>query len=68
MMGWIAGDRDHQHQGELDTRCGYPVVLRFGQPEWLIRFVEHRIADRRIIRLIRKWLKAGCWKTGARGE
>src|SRR6202790_439657 len=27
--------------------------------EWLIRFVEHRIGDRRIIRLIRKWLKAG---------
>ena len=27
--------------------------------EWLIRFVEHRIGDRRGIRLIRKWLKAG---------
>src|SRR5262245_19718389 len=27
--------------------------------EWLIRFLEHRIDDRRIIRLIQKWLKAG---------
>jgi len=27
--------------------------------EWLIEFVEHRIGDRRVIRLIRKWLKAG---------
>lgn len=27
--------------------------------DWLIRFVEHRIGDPRIIRLIRKWLKAG---------
>ena len=27
--------------------------------EWLIRFVEHRVGDRRVIRLIRKWLKAG---------
>ena len=27
--------------------------------EWLIRFVEHRIGDQRVIRLIRKWLKAG---------
>jgi RNA-directed DNA polymerase len=27
--------------------------------DWLIRFVEHRIGDRRIIRLIQKWLKAG---------
>ena len=26
---------------------------------WLVRFVEHRIGDRRIIRLISKWLTAG---------
>ena len=27
--------------------------------EWLIKFLEHRIGDRRILRLIRKWLRAG---------
>src|ERR1700750_1819122 len=32
--------------------------------EWLIRFLEHRIGDRRIIRLIQKWLKAGILKDG----
>ena len=32
--------------------------------EWLLRFVEHRIADRRILRLIRKWLKAGVSEDG----
>ena len=32
--------------------------------EWLIRFVEHRIGDRRITRLIRKWLKAGVLEDG----
>jgi group II intron reverse transcriptase/maturase len=32
--------------------------------EWLIRFVEHRIGDRRIIRLIRKWLTAGVMENG----
>ena len=32
--------------------------------EWLIRFVEHRIGDRRIIRLIRKWLTAGVMEDG----
>jgi len=32
--------------------------------EWLIRFVEHRIGDRRIIRLIRKWLKVGVLEDG----
>lgn len=27
--------------------------------EWLMQFLEHRIADRRVLRLILKWLKAG---------
>src|SRR5262245_43037896 len=31
---------------------------------WLVRFLEHRIGDRRIIRLIRKWLKAGVLEDG----
>ena len=31
---------------------------------WLLRFVEHRIGDPRIIRLIRKWLKAGVLEDG----
>src|SRR6266542_1939000 len=32
--------------------------------EWLIRFVEHRIGEQSIIRLIRKWLKAGVMENG----
>ena len=32
--------------------------------DWLIRFVEHRIGDPRIIRLIQKWLKAGVLEDG----
>ena len=32
--------------------------------DWLVRFVEHRIGDPRIIRLIRKWLKAGILEGG----
>ena len=32
--------------------------------EWLIRFVGHRVGDRRIVRLIRKWLKAGVLEDG----
>jgi len=31
---------------------------------WLVRFVEHRVGDRRIIRLIQKWLKAGVLEDG----
>jgi RNA-directed DNA polymerase len=32
--------------------------------EWLLKFLEHRIADRRILRLIRKWLRAGVSEDG----
>ena len=32
--------------------------------DWLVRFVEHRIGDKRIIRLIQKWLKAGVLEDG----
>jgi group II intron reverse transcriptase/maturase len=31
---------------------------------WLVRFVEHRIGDPRIIRLVQKWLKAGVLEDG----
>ena len=33
--------------------------------DWLVRFVEHRIGDKRIIRLIQKWLKTGILEDGA---
>ncbi len=32
--------------------------------EWLVRFLEHRVGDKRIIRLIGKWLKAGILEDG----
>ena len=32
--------------------------------DWLIRFLEHRIGDQRILRLIRKWLTAGVLEAG----
>ncbi len=40
----------------------------FGQldHEWLMRFLEHRIADRRVLRLIQKWLAAGVIEDGIR--
>lgn len=33
---------------------------------WLVKFIEHRIGDRRVIRLIQKWLKAGVLEDGTR--
>ena len=44
-----------------------PHCLRQGPAvprRWLIRFLEHRIGDERIIRLVRKWLKAGVLEMG----
>ncbi|HZM78750.1 MAG TPA: group II intron reverse transcriptase/maturase [Candidatus Limnocylindrales bacterium] len=32
---------------------------------WLVRFLQHRIADRRVLRLIQKWLRAGVIEDGA---
>jgi len=32
--------------------------------QWLMRFLEHRIGDERILRLVRKWLKAGVLEDG----
>lgn len=34
--------------------------------EWLVKFIEHRIADKRIVRLIWKWLNAGVLEDGIR--
>jgi group II intron reverse transcriptase/maturase len=34
--------------------------------EWLVRFVEHRVADERVVRLIQKWLGAGVMEEGVR--
>jgi RNA-directed DNA polymerase len=46
---------------DADIRSFFDTVSQ----DWLIRFVEQRIGDRRIIRLIRKWLKAGVLEDGA---
>ncbi len=35
---------------------------------WLVKFIEHRIADRRILRLVQKWLTAGVLEEGKRTD
>lgn len=45
---------------DLDVRGFFDHVSH----EWLVRFIEHRIADRRLLRLIQKWLKAGVSEEG----
>ena len=45
---------------EVDVRSFFDEVSQ----SWLMRFVEHRIADPRILHLIQKWLKAGILEDG----
>jgi RNA-directed DNA polymerase len=45
---------------DLDIRSFFDKL----QHEWLVRFVEHRIGDKRVVRLIQKWLKAGVVEDG----
>jgi RNA-directed DNA polymerase len=47
---------------DVDIR-GFFDTLDHG---WLVQFVEHRIADRRVVRLIQKWLNAGVLEDGKR--
>jgi RNA-directed DNA polymerase len=46
---------------DADIRSFFDTVSQ----DWLIRFMEHRIGDVRIIRLIQKWLKAGILEDGS---
>jgi RNA-directed DNA polymerase len=45
---------------DLDIRAFFDQI----EHSWMIKFVEHRIGDRRIVRLIQKWLQAGVMEQG----
>jgi RNA-directed DNA polymerase len=49
---------------DLDIRSFFDRL----QHSWLVQFVEHRIGDRRVVRLIQKWLKAGVMEQGQWSE
>ena len=49
---------------DLDIRAFYDRI----EHAWMTKFVEHRIGDRRIVRLIQKWLKAGVMEQGRWSE
>src|SRR3981189_37852 len=58
---WVAIERKKVNWIlDADIRSFFDEISQ----EWLIRFLEHRIGDRRIIRLIQKWLKAGVLEDG----
>ena len=54
------GSRKVNHILDADLSRFFDSVSQ----SWLVRFLEHRIGDRRIVRLIQKWLKAGVLEDG----
>ncbi len=47
---------------DLDIRGFFDAISH----TWMVKFIEHRIADRRVVRLIQKWLNAGVLEDGKR--
>lgn len=47
---------------DIDIRAFFDTI----DHGWLVQFVEHRIADQRVVRLIQKWLNAGVLEEGKR--
>jgi group II intron reverse transcriptase/maturase len=45
---------------DCDIRGFYDTI----DHEWMLRFIEHRIADKRVLRLVHSWLKAGVLEDG----
>ncbi len=45
---------------DADIRSFFTEVSQ----QWVVRFLEHRIGDKRIIRLVQKWLRAGVLEDG----
>jgi RNA-directed DNA polymerase len=54
-LGEALHDGKHRWVVEADIRGFFDHINH----DWLIKMLEHRIADRSLIRIIRKWLKAG---------
>ena len=53
-----------EEEGELHSGRRHSRIFRQPRQDWLVQFVEHRVADPRILRLIQKWLNAGVMEEG----
>lgn len=59
---WVAIMEKYNVKWVLDADIrGFFDAIHHG---WVLKFFEHRIADRRVLRLIQKWLRAGVSEDG----
>jgi RNA-directed DNA polymerase len=54
------GSRKVNYILDADIRSFFTEVSQ----QWVVRFLEHRIGDKRIIRLVQKWLRSGILEEG----
>ena len=59
-----ADGRDRTEEGDGVLDADVKDFFTSLDHDWLARFVEHRIADKRVLRLIRKWVNAGVIEDG----
>ena len=50
-VGWVL---------DADIRGFFDTISH----EWLVKFIQHRVGDKRVVHLIQKWLKAGVLEEG----
>src|SRR5438270_591580 len=71
IVGMLRGTTNEMLTYDLNRKVNHILDARirdfFGSESqrWLVRFVERRIGDKRIVRLIQRWLRAGILEDGA---
>ncbi len=60
----ITGGRGHYHVVDADIQGFFDAI----DQDLLLEKLAARISDRRVLKLLRQWLRAGCWKRAACGR
>jgi len=73
-LGEATDSKGQPRRGSAKATAPRPIPTSHSiNHDWMVKFLEHRIADKRVLRLVRKWLKAGViengeWKASEEGS